>query len=641
MNEDEALELFAPARERVMPAATFSMTEVYAADARRRRRRRSAAVAATVAVVIVIVAAFAVSGPGGGRALRPVTTPSTAPPSLAALLDQLQLPADARPTPEPADLHSPYEGQSGSQQQVRSWTTSLAPAAALAAMTGHPLAGVASQNSGQGTKGDLAYVTATWTTPETATVYGPEVDVEALQRTGGGSTISALAWQLNKPAKSADDLVAGRVDSVVGTVADVGGAHARRATVSGDQARRLAADINALWVDVAPPSAGCGAGPYATGLELDFHSSTGDSSFSDVCGVVAPVRNKAGVPGLEPSAALERDLATAFAFAALLPASTPSGPTSPAGPDDLVSLLDQVPVPSDAQRVSSTADDQLATAYGYSDQPGYEQAKRYWRTGSTPADAIAAMTARPPAGMTGGVEVRGPNKGPADAEASYRAADTADLIGPRLDLYAIALPAGGSAISALAWDIRTASKPAADRVTGTVSSVTATYDEGTASPRTTTVAGTKAGRLADAFNGLLVNASHAVPACAQAAATLTLTFHTSTGDRMVSDSCGFVTVLPASGTAPELKTSNAFNLDVNQDFVGLMPTPLPSSAPLPVGKPVGALSIGIIVSGGPAGTPNQDLVAGAVTVSAGGNRVGGGAVASGSRLLVRVTPDRY
>ncbi|MDX6209010.1 MAG: hypothetical protein QOE24_1401, partial [Frankiales bacterium] len=47
--------------------------------------------------------------------------------------------------------------------------------------------------------------------------------------------------------------------------------------------------------------------------------------------------------------------------------------------------------------------------------------------------------------------------------------------------------------------------------------------------------------------------------------------------------CGGVTVLPSSRAAPDLETSNAFNLDVNQAFVALMPTPLPSSAPLPQG----------------------------------------------------------
>jgi hypothetical protein len=36
-------------------------------------------------------------------------------------------------------------------------------------------------------------------------------------------------------------------------------------------------------------------------------------------------------------------------------------------------------------------------------------------------------------------------------------------------------------------------------------------------------------------------------------------------------------------TLPWLETSNAFNLDVNRDFVDLMPAPLPSSAPLPGG----------------------------------------------------------
>jgi hypothetical protein len=297
MNEEQALELFAPARERAMPPARFSMAEVYAADARHRRRRRSAAVATTVLVVVAIVATFALASDGGDRGIQPVTTPTTRATSLSSLLDQLQPPADAAqvaPAADAADaLHSPYEGQAWAEEQARRWTTSSSPEAALAVVTAHPPAGMTTENTGRGTYGDRAFVSASFRSAETAEVYGPQVEVQAVQLKGGGTSLSALAWELVRPAKAAEDLVSGEVESVVGTVSDVSGTSSRRTTVTGEQARQLAKDVNALWVNVSPPTAGCGAGPYSTGITLDFTTSTGESSFGDICGVVAPIRNKA------------------------------------------------------------------------------------------------------------------------------------------------------------------------------------------------------------------------------------------------------------------------------------------------------------------------------------------------------------
>jgi hypothetical protein len=303
-------------------------------------------------------------------------------------------------------------------------------------------------------------------------------------------------------------------------------------------------------------------------------------------------------------------------------------------------LIDEIPVPAGAQQVSAPADGEPAEG-GYSQQPGYEQAVRYWTTTMTASAAIAAMTVHPPAGMTGAVTPPMPNKGHPDAQAHYRVADTAGRIGPRLELYAIELGDGRTAVSALAWQVEESAKPAADRLTGTVSSVTATYSDPAGTPQSGTVSGSQAQELATDFNALLVNVPADSAPCPPAAPTLTLVFHSSTGNASVRDSCGLITMLPPKGGAPDLWTSDAFNLAVNRDFASLMPEPLPSSAPLPTVAASATLVVGITVIGGPYGTPNQVNVAGVISLVHDGVRAGGGAVAKGQTLALRVAPGRY
>ena len=188
------------------------------------------------------------------------------------------------------------------------------------------------------------------------------------------------------------------------------------------------------------------------------------------------------------------------------------------------------------------------------------------------------MLANPPPGMTGGAQPSGPGgKGPAEADASYKAVDTATRIGPQLELSAIEETPGTTTIEALAWQIDKTAKPVRNTVTGTVRSVTGSWAGGQeiSAPKDLSQ------RLADDVNGLLVNNAPFSPGCSAATPALTLTFHTSTGDEQFADTCGLVQVLPVEGAIPELQTSDALNLDVNRAFGSLLVTPLPSSAPWP------------------------------------------------------------
>jgi hypothetical protein len=255
-----------------------------------------------------------------------------------------------------------------------------------------------------------------------------------------------------------------------------------------------------------------------------------------------------------------------------------ASPATTTSPPALVATLDQLSPPVGAKQTALPSDIE-DSANGYMTQPGYAQAARAWTTTLTPDAAIAAMAAHVPVGLTGRVEPPGPNKGLPQASASYRATDTTTTLGPRLELHAAQDPSGLTTVEALLWQIDKTAKPVRDQVTGTVESVTGTYSGGTDSPLTVT--GKTAQLLAFDLNALLVNGSTLPPGCDAATAALTLTFHTSTGQQSFSDSCGFVRVLPAVGADPELEASDAFNADVNAAFGSLVPSPLPSSAPLP------------------------------------------------------------
>ena len=210
---------------------------------------------------------------------------------------------------------------------------------------------------------------------------------------------------------------------------------------------------------------------------------------------------------------------------------------------------------------------------GYSDQPGYHSVVRYWTTSLAPDKAIAAMAVHPYPGLTGGYEPE-PTKGVADAQANYSAKPNDGVIGPRLQLYAISLPDGRTAVHAFAWEVDNSAKPDADRITGTVTSVT-----GATSSGSTTIKGDTAQQLVRDFNALLITAhpNH----CGPNVFSVVLTFHTRTGDVLATDACGDVTL---NGGRVVLEASDAFNLDINTDFVSLLPTPLPSSAPLPTSQ---------------------------------------------------------
>jgi hypothetical protein len=327
MNETEARELLAPARDRAVPPARFSMADVFAEDARLRRRRRVSAIAGSVVAVLIAVIGTAAAVGSGGRHGQPAVTPTAEGPSLTALLDQLSVPPGAVAVVRApvADLNqpNPQAGDRGFVSQTRFWTTTESPAAALAVLTEHPPAGIGGNSTGFGTDQGRAEVSASYDGAETAALDGPNLDLEAEAMPGGGTAVAAEAWAIVKPAKSTDQTVTGDVISVT---ASTGLAQALIAkTVTGAQAQRLALDLNALWVTVARRNHECGQSP--TSMTLTFHTSAGQQSFALACGTVVALPSQPTDPLLGASTALGDDVDAAFP--GLIPTPAPSTAPSP------------------------------------------------------------------------------------------------------------------------------------------------------------------------------------------------------------------------------------------------------------------------------------------------------------------------
>lgn len=126
--------------------------------------------------------------------------------------------------------------------------------------------------------------------------------------------------------------------------------------------------------------------------------------------------------------------------------------------------------------------------------------------------------------------------------------------------------------------------------TGTVKSQTSERLMVRDCSRSLEIKGAVAQRLADDVNALRPDNSPLPQTCGPATVYLALTFHTSSGDTLFLDSCGFVRAIPTCDAPERLRqwqwqTSDAFNLDVNTAFASLLPTPLASSAPLPARPP--------------------------------------------------------
>jgi hypothetical protein len=589
MNEDQASALFAPARERPVPPAAFTMADVFAADARLRRRRRTTAVVGTVAAaVLAVVGFFALSGTGTPRAVTPEVTPSPTQTtqSLASLVDQIQVPPNSTLVRmDPTGTNTRYGTGPGFQQVDRYWTSQHTPLEVITSVVNQAPASLPLKPAGGGTVGGRIYDDVQFDAPETQALDGPHVFVDARELGSGLTALSIHGWETVKPAKTADELLSG---PVISAEAGIGFNEALQVdSVTGLAAQRLADDLNALWVKLTHESS-CGAPAPQFAKTLDsitFDTASGSRSFDFSCDSVSPSPQANGDPVLWLSRAFVYDLQADFGKDLSVPLQNLDWlegpqPTPAAAPANLAAIIDHLTPPAGAKQIDPPPDLEDGQP-GYADQPGYEQATSAWTTTLDPDAAIAALAANPPPGMTGGVQVPGGpgGKGPAETDASYKTPETVTTIGPRLELSAIEKTPGITTIEALAWQIDKTAKPVRDTVTGKVTAVWGSWSVG--ANNAMEVTGPTAQRLADDVNALLVNHSPLPHGCGPSTAALTLTFQTSTGEHTFADSCGLVRVLPSTTGLPELQTSDALNLDVNTAFARVLPTPLPSSAPLP------------------------------------------------------------
>ncbi|MDX6253988.1 MAG: hypothetical protein QOJ11_322 [Frankiales bacterium] len=324
MNEDQAQELFAPARERVMPPARFSMAEVYETDARIHRGHRRAAVVATVAAVVVAATGtWALSGGADHRGSAPTVTPGTVspttsdgrPPSLSEALDHIPVPPGSvqHPVAEAGQASMQVGMNPRTVREARYWTTSLSRKSALAWLDKHlhPLyTGSLGGTSGDNTSFGL------YNGPANTYEDGPNLTVSVIDR-GTGSGILVQAWEVPLAQKAAAETLHG-VTAVKATLT-ANGAPALvlgTTTLAGAQAGRLADDINALPVD---PGLGGSCTNGAPGVTLQFTTAEGPRSFviDRNCRFVQMVHGPANAAGLTLSPALIADLAPVDALSSI------------------------------------------------------------------------------------------------------------------------------------------------------------------------------------------------------------------------------------------------------------------------------------------------------------------------------------
>jgi hypothetical protein len=137
---------------------------------------------------------------------------------------------------------------------------------------------------------------------ESHNAAGATPPAPTLASSGLGST--NLGATASTPAKQPQDTVRGSVNSVTASVTSLDPAPAR--TFTGAEATQLAQDVNGSRVWVGPLDS---CPPWAIVVQLTFHTSLGDQSFSDECQRVDPGSHVTdGVPSLELSTALDHDV---------------------------------------------------------------------------------------------------------------------------------------------------------------------------------------------------------------------------------------------------------------------------------------------------------------------------------------------
>lgn len=552
MNEQDARALFAPARARGLPAPSISMTQVYEAQARQRRRRRRSAIVACLTLVLATGVGAALLSASPTRP-EPVGSPVKAaalPPTLDGALDELVLPPGSTqvspmPTATPLVMEAGGNGPS-TVHRSRYWTSPLSRAATIAWLQGHtPVEwsfGTTATIGGDTTAGS-------WELPVNPGEDGPHLSV-SVQDLPSGSAVLVDAYETPRPAKAATETVVD-VDSVTVTR---GGGHPA-VTVGGDDAHRLAADLDALVTNSGSEGISDGIScADSTPTTLSFASAADVRTFVVDCDEVSPA-GPGQAPGLDASDALLTDVASVLAGKSTAP----------------YAVLAQLTPPPGAPRLAAAPDQELADPSAYASVPGYQQQQWFWRSTQSPADALAAMTAHPPAGLIADGSGTGTDSGRAMVSASYTGADTAASYGPNLTLIAEALPDGSTGVTAQAWEIVKPAKPATFTVVGPVSAVTATR---AGDPQQVTVTGDQATQLTTDFDALGVNA---IPPheCGASPLELTITFVTAAGSQTYVSGCGTVQLSPQTGSLM-LATSTTFGDDVDRDFATLIPVPAPT-----------------------------------------------------------------
>ena len=318
MNEDQASALFAPARERPVPPASFAMADVFAADSRLRRRRRATAVLGTVAVaVLAVVGFFALAGTGNPRAVAPQVTPTPTVQTLASVLDEIVLPPNSTPVaPDPTEKKQSYGSGPGYQQLDKTWSSVLTPLQVIDAIVAHAPKTLPLKATGGGTLGGQPFMEAQYDATETQALDGPHVFLNAQAQSSGPAVLSAHLWETIKPGKTAGEVIPPGVTSVDASVTIFGNDKPIPARLTGLAAERLAEDVNDLWVKLTPEAAGCGGSPAsATDFVLTFHSTGPDRTFRTGCDGFYPSPQSTDDPALWKSRALVADLAERLRWA--------------------------------------------------------------------------------------------------------------------------------------------------------------------------------------------------------------------------------------------------------------------------------------------------------------------------------------
>ncbi len=625
MNEDEASALFAPARERPVPPAAFSMADVFAEDSRVRRRHRVSAVLGTVAVVLaVVIGSVVVSNGGGtnGEAHPSATTPAAPAPSLAELIAGVSLPPDAKPVASlgPNNFgNSPYADAAGYQQRVRYWTTKLAPAAALKALRAHLPAGMTYVDEGHGTVGGLPFVTGSFRAAETARLYGPRLLLNAQAAANGSTELTTAAWEIVKPAKTAAETVGPGVTSVVGSYDGK-----QSVTVDGAAAQQLARDFNALWVNEDPPSS---CPPSANRVTLTFRGPGKTQTFDEACGLISSATG--GPPLLKSSPAFEADLRTYFAD--ILPTPVPSSPPVQIAPTptppSLAAVLNQFPVPPGSSRISADASG-LSQGMTVGNDPSIIRRYAYWTSPLPRPATVRWLEQHLPSTWRPSFDITvGDNE--SDAMLNGPVNPTED--GPNLVVSVIDRPTG-SYIRVQAWADPLVPKSPTETLTG-VSAVTLTTRDEVAPanlPPLQTVKLTSAQiqQLVTDLNAMPVHPGGSI-SCTAGTPEVILDFITKAGERrfLYDRNCRSVTLLHSS--VPGLAPSPAFYRDVAADLA------------TPTGPVRGTLIADISVSDHAARGGHRFNAKGTITVKRNGSPIATGTVADGHSLTLTEPPGTY